>query len=143
MTKQGSVPDASDLRILAVEDSPDALNQLRNMLRDIGIDQIYTAADGKQALDFMANCDDLIDVVLADWHMPRMTGLELLTQVRTVAPDLPFLMVTGAADLDSVVEAKSQRVTGFLKKPYSVIELHKKLMVVARLCAELKNQPAA
>lgn len=134
--------DPTGLRVLAVEDSPVAMNQLRNMLKDLGLDQVYTAADGKQALDFLGNCDDLIDVILADWHMPRMTGLELLTQVRTVLPHIPFLMITGAADLDSVVEAKSQRVTGFLKKPYSVIELHKKLVVIARINADLRRETA-
>ena len=137
-----TLPDAEKLRVLAVEDNPDAMNQLRNMLKEIGINQVYTATDGKQALDFLGNCDEMIDVVLADWHMPRMTGLELLTQVRTVEPQLPFLMITGAADMDSVIEAKAKNVTGFLRKPYSVIELHKKLMVVARLCAARKEAGA-
>ncbi len=125
----------SDLKVLAVEDSTEAMNLMRNMLKEIGINQIYTATDGKQALDFLGECEDLIDVVIADWHMPRMTGLELLKQLRTVDPELPFLMITGAADFDSVVEAKANAVTGFVKKPYSAVELLKKLKVVARINA--------
>ncbi len=125
----------TELKVLAVEDSTEAMNLIRNMLKEIGINQVYTATDGKQALDFLGECEDLIDVVIADWHMPRMTGLELLKQLRTVDPELPFLMITGAADFDSVVEAKANDVTGFIKKPYSAIELQKKLKVVARINA--------
>ena len=125
----------TELKVLAVEDSTEAMNLMRNMLKDIGINQIYTATDGKQALDFLGECEDLIDVVIADWHMPRVTGLELLKQLRTVDPELPFLMITGAADFDSVVEAKANGITGFIKKPYSAVELHRKLKVVARINA--------
>ena len=125
----------TELKVLAVEDSTEAMNLMRNMLKEIGINQVYTATDGKQALDFLGECEDLIDVVIADWHMPRMTGLELLKQLRTVDPELPFLMITGAADFDSVVEAKAHSVTGFIKKPYSAVQLQKKLQVVARINA--------
>ncbi len=125
----------AELKVLAVEDSTEAMNLMRNMLKEIGINQVYTATDGKQALDFLGECEDLIDVVLADWHMPKMNGLELLKQLRTVDPELPFLMITGAADFDSVVEAKANNVTGFIKKPYSAIELQRKLKVVARINA--------
>ncbi len=47
-----------------------------------------------------------------------MTGIELLQQVRTVYPDMPFIMVTGNADLDSVKAAARYRVSGYIKKPY-------------------------
>ena len=112
----GTYSPVTELKVLAVEDSTEAMNLMRNMLKEIGINQIYTASDGKQALDFLGECEDLIDVVLADWHMPRVTGLELLKQLRTVDPELPFLMITGAADFDSVVEAKANGITGFIKK---------------------------
>ncbi len=129
----GTSSAVCELKVLAVEDSTEAMNLLRNMLKEIGINQIYTATDGKQALDFLGECEDLIDVVLADWNMPRMTGIELLKQLRTVDPELPFIMITGAGDFDSVVEAKANGITGFIKKPYSAVELQKKLKVVARI----------
>ena len=121
------------LRILVVEDSFEAMNLIKGMLADLGIHEVYTAKDGVEALDFLGSCDDLIDVVLCDWNMPRMTGVEVLRQVRTVDPDMPFVMVTGAADQRSVVEAKGSGVTAYLVKPYSANELAKKLGLVARM----------
>ena len=125
--------ELKDLRVLVVEDSFQAVALIRGMLTDFGITQIYTAKDGKEALDFLGTCDELIDVVMCDWNMPRMSGLEVLRQVRTVDPDMPFLMVTGAADPDSVLAAKSNGVTAYIAKPFSANILKKKLNVVARL----------
>jgi len=125
--------ELKDLRVLVVEDSFQTIALIRTMLSDFGITQIYTAKDGKEALDFLGTCDELIDVVMCDWNMPRMSGLEVLRQVRTVDPDMPFLMVTGAADPESVLAAKSNGVTAYIAKPFSANVLKKKLNVVARL----------
>ena len=121
------------LRVLVVEDSFEAMNLVKGMLADLGIHEVYTAKNGMEALDFLGSCDDLIDVVVCDWNMPRMTGIELLRQLRTVDPDMPFVMVTGAADQRSVIEAKGSGVTAYLVKPYSAKELTKKLALVARM----------
>ena len=125
--------ELKDLRVLVVEDSFQTIALIRTMLSDFGITQIYTAKDGKEALDFLGTCDELIDIVMCDWNMPRMSGLEVLRQVRTVDPDMPFLMVTGAADPESVLAAKSNGVTAYIAKPFSANILKKKLNVVARL----------
>ena len=122
----------ADMRILIVEDIFEAMNLLRTMLHDLGITQVFTAKDGKEALDFLGEFDEEIDLIICDWNMPRMTGLELLRQVRTVDPDTPFLMVTGIADRDSVVTAKSAGVTGYIVKPYSSVQLAKKISAVKR-----------
>ena len=124
-----------DLRVLVVEDSHEALMVIKNMLQDFGMSQVFTAKDGKQALDFLGEWDNLVDIILADWNMPIMTGLELLQKVRTVNPDIPFLMLTGVADTVSVLEAKSLGVTSYIRKPFSKDELLRKLQVVVRLIA--------
>ncbi len=129
----GMQTSIEELRILVVEDSFEAMNLVKGMLTDLGIHEVYTAKDGVEALDFLGSCDDLIDLVLCDWNMPRMTGVEVLRQVRTVDADMPFVMVTGAADQRSVVEAKGSGVTAYLVKPYSANELAKKLSLVARM----------
>ncbi len=121
------------LRILVVEDSFEAMNLVKGMLTDLGIHEVYTAKNGMEALEFLGSCDDLIDAVLCDWNMPRMTGVEVLRQVRTVDADMPFVMVTGAADQRSVIEAKSSGVTAYLVKPYSANQLSKKLSLIARM----------
>jgi CheY-like chemotaxis protein len=127
--------DLQSMRILVVDDNTAALQLIKSMLQDLGLPQVFLAKDGKEALDFMGFCNETTDLVLCDWNMPRMTGLELLKQVRAVNPDLPFLMITGTADLQSVMEAKGSGVTGYIKKPFSADELRKKLNVIARIKA--------
>lgn len=124
-----------DLKILLVDDSFESLNLIRNMLKDLGVTQVFTAKNGMEALDLMGIMDgpDGIDVMLCDWNMPRMTGLEVLKQVRSCDTSMPFLMITGVADRELVVEAKSYGVTGYIKKPFSSDQLKKKLLLVQRL----------
>ena len=119
-----------DTKVLLVEDQHESRALLRNMLIELGITQIFDAPDGRQALDFLDNAFDFIDIIICDWNMPHMTGVELLRQLRTVDPDMPFLMVTGRADMDSVVEAKSSGVTGYIRKPFSTTQLEAKLRIL-------------
>ena len=123
----------TDLRVLIVEDDTSAAQLMKKLLREIGIHQVYTAADGKEALEFMGSCEDLYDLVLCDWNMPRMNGLELLQQVRSTGSDLPFLMVTGVADKQSVLEAKNHGVTSYIVKPFSQKQLEAKLNAITRM----------
>jgi len=59
-----------------------------------------------------------------------MTGVELLRQLRTIDPSLPFLMITGRSDVDSVMEAKSSGVTAYIRKPFSSKQLEAKLRII-------------
>ena len=134
----------ADLRILLVEDSFEAMALTRNMLADMGITQVFTAKNGMEAMDVLSVFDDedFLDVVLCDWNMPRLSGMELLRQIRTCDPDLPFLMITGLADIESVTEARSCGVTGYIKKPFSANELQKKLGLVMRLIGHRRKSQA-
>ena len=113
-------PDLGNLKVLIVEDQSEARAMIRNMLLELGINQVFESCDGREALNFIDSAFDFVDVIICDWNMPKMTGVELLRQLRTVDQDVPFLMVTGRADVDSVVEAKSSGVTGYVSKPFSV-----------------------
>ncbi len=119
-----------DLRIMVVDDQPEVRAMLRNMLAEIGINQIFEAGDGKQALTFMDAAPDFINVIICDWNMPHMTGIEFLRQVRSTYPDFPFLMLTGRADVYSVMEAKGYGVTAYIAKPFSSAQLEAKLRIV-------------
>ncbi len=121
-----------DLKILLVDDQADARAMMRNMMGELGITQIFEANDGRQALNFIDSAFDFVDMIVCDWNMPSMTGVELLRQLRSVDPDLPFLMVTGRGDMDSVVEAKTSGVTAYIVKPYSSAQLEAKIRIVAR-----------
>lgn len=118
------------LKILIVEDQADARAMLKNMLSELGINQVFEASDGSEALSFVDAAPDFINLVICDWNMPKMSGVELLRQLRTVDQDIPFLMVTGRSDMDSVVEAKSSGVSGYIRKPFSHKELEAKLRVL-------------
>lgn len=87
--------------------------------------------------------EDFVDIILCDWNMPQLTGMELLRQIRTCDPDMPFIMLTGLADFEAVTEAKSCGVTGYIKKPFSADQLRKKLSLVSRIIAHRQRTAEA
>jgi DNA-binding response OmpR family regulator len=129
------VDSISDLKILIVEDQQEARAMLRNMLAELGVTQIFEAPDGREALNFIDSAFDFINLIICDWNMPKMSGVELLRQLRTVDPGMPFLMITGRGDLDSVVEAKTSGVTGYIRKPFSHKQLEAKLRIILQRMA--------
>ena len=123
--------DLEDLKILVVEDNLQARTMIRMVCKELGINQVFTASDGKEALDFLGACDDLVDIIICDWKMPRLSGIELLNQVRTVDPDMPFVMLTGLADIESVTAARVGGVSAYLRKPFSPGQLEAKIRYLA------------
>ncbi|MCB1682393.1 MAG: response regulator [Rhodospirillales bacterium] len=120
----------AELKVLVVEDQSEARAMLRNMLTELGVTQIFEASDGKEAFSFFDSAFDLVDFIVCDWNMPGMTGVEFLRQVRSVDQEMPFLMVTGRGDFNSVTEAKKSGVTAFIKKPFSLIQLEAKIRII-------------
>ncbi|MCB1532154.1 MAG: response regulator [Alphaproteobacteria bacterium] len=127
--------EMKDLKILVVEDQIEARALVRNTLSELGVTQVFEAPDGRAALNFIDSAFDFVDLIICDWNMPKMTGVEFLRQLRTVDPDIPFLMITGRSDLDSVVEAKTSGVTGYIKKPFSPAQLEAKLRILVHRMA--------
>ena len=128
--------DLSDLKVLIAEDQCEVRSMLRNMLMELGIHQVFESSDGREALNFIDSAFDFVDLIICDWNMPKMNGVELLRQIRTVDPDIPFLMVTGRSDVQSVVEAKSSGVTGYISKPFSPQQLEAKLRIILHRMAK-------
>lgn len=123
--------DITDLKVLLVDDNPQALKLVKMVLSGLGIHQLFTAKDGKTAQDFLGETEEDIDLIVCDWEMPRMTGLELLQQVRTVRPDMPFMMVTGNVDVKSVTAAKEFGVNAYLSKPFTPGQMQEKIKAIA------------
>ncbi|MCC6597629.1 MAG: response regulator [Alphaproteobacteria bacterium] len=119
-----------ELKVLLVDDQVESRVMLRNMLWEMEVTQIFESPNGREALKFLDSAFDFVNLVICDWNMPEMSGVELLRQLRTVDSTLPFLMVTGRSDMESVVEAKSSGVTGYIKKPFSIKELETKLRIL-------------
>ena len=136
LDKEKKAKPFDKLGILMVDDLIEVRSMLRAMLQDMGITQIFEAGDGKQAMYFMGHAGDMIDLVLCDWNMPAMTGIDLLKQIRSVDPEMPFLMVTGRNDMDSVVSARAAGVSGYILKPFSPKQIEAKLRIaIARKMA--------
>lgn len=115
------------LRVMLVEDEQNARMTIRAMLSEIGITQVYEAEDGQTAKHLIDTDDKMIDLVISDWNMPNFTGMDLLKYIRSKAIPLPVLMVTGRNDVDSVMEAKNNNVSGYIRKPFSMEELKVKM----------------
>lgn len=130
----------ADLRILIADDQNDARSMLRAMLTELGVTQIYEASNGREALSFIDVAPDMIDLIICDWNMPRMTGMDVLRQLRSVYPDVPFLMVTGRRDMNSIAEAKSAGVTAYIGKPFSPAQLEVKLRVIQQRNKERRKE---
>jgi two-component system chemotaxis response regulator CheY len=125
-----AVQQLHDYRILIVEDQPEMRILIKDMLKDLGITQMFEAMDGKEAMVFLDDAIDLIDLIICDWNMPRVTGVDVLRQLRSTGTDIPFLMITGRGDKSSVTEAKFCGVTAYIRKPFSPIELEAKLRII-------------
>ena len=124
--------DFSRLRVLVVDDDEDIAAIIIYVLRDMGITNILQAGDGKDALGYFKDADVPVDLLICDWMMPQMSGLDLLKLVRKRYPDLPFLMVTSKGTLDAVTDAHTAGVNGYIVKPFTPDELQSKVRVVAR-----------
>jgi two-component system chemotaxis response regulator CheY len=120
------------LRVLVVEDQMQQRSFIVDMLRELGVRDVRTAVDGTDALAVMKEYGAEIDLVLCDWLMPRMSGIELLRQLRRTRPDLAFIMQTGNGTLDAVMEARKEGVTAFVVKPFSCAQLEVKLRIACR-----------
>jgi CheY-like chemotaxis protein len=121
------VPLDKNLVFLVVDDFETMRRVTVNQLRQLGAEKILMAKDGREALKILKS--QTVHVVLSDWNMPVMTGMELLREVR--ADDklfvLPFLMITAEADRARVQEAIDGGVTCVLLKPYSTNQLLERL----------------
>lgn len=117
-------------RIMIVDDQADMRAMIRHMLGELGVNQVFEASDGKQAMSFIDDAMDMIDIIICDWNMPAMSGVEVLRQLRSVDDKMPFLMVTGRSDISSVSEAKASGVTAYISKPFSLIQLEAKLKAI-------------
>ncbi len=123
--------DLQKLHVLIVEDNARTLKLIQVVLKDMGVGQSFTAKDGREAQMFLDGAGDLINLIICDWNMPRMTGLDLLKQVRMNYPEMPFLMVTARGDIDSVMAAKKSGVSAYIVKPFSPAELEQKVVALA------------
>jgi DNA-binding NtrC family response regulator len=120
-------------RLLFVDDEQRVLNSMRIMFRRQF--DLFLASHGAEALDIVKDKD--IDVIVADHRMPKMTGVEVLSKVRTMSPRTVRILLTGYADLDSVEGSiNDSEVFRFLTKPCAPKQLRETIELAAKLARE-------
>lgn len=124
------------VKILVVDDASFTRDLIRRTLKKhFPAAQLDEAVNGRKAQQLLTKTK--FDMVLCDWEMPEMTGVELLQWCREQdnykKADLPFVMITSRGDKDHVVEAVKSGVTGYLGKPFSSEQLINKVMSVAKM----------
>ncbi|EMG36232.1 CheY-like receiver, AAA-type ATPase, and DNA-binding domain containing response regulator [Desulfocurvibacter africanus PCS] len=121
------MPYDSNMRILVVDDFSTMRRIIKNILKQIGYNNIVEADDGTTAWEILNR--EKIDFVVADWNMPKMKGIDLLRKVRDSEEfeDLPFLMVTAEAQQENLVEAIQAKVSNYVVKPFTPDVLSQKI----------------
>lgn len=118
------------LNILIVDSNAYMRRMTRTMLTNLGAKSVLEAADGLSALETIRSCDP--DVMLIDWDMPVLSGMEVMRIVRSPGlfprPDIPVIMLTSRAHRPQVMEAMRTGVHEFLVKPTSPKALRERLM---------------
>jgi two-component system chemotaxis response regulator CheY len=118
---------AEKMSVLVVDDYATMRRIVRNLLTQIGFSDIDEAADGAGALRKLRERE--FQLVISDWNMEPMTGLQLLKEVRADnhLGKLPFIMVTAESKTENVVAAKEAGVNNYIVKPFNAETLKKKI----------------
>lgn len=125
----------SDTRVLVVDDSSEMRRSLKMILNKLGMENVEEAENGQIALDLIQARNasgNPFQLVLADWHMPVMEGVDLLKKVRA-QPEfkaLPFLMITAEAETKNVVIAIQAGASNYMVKPFSPDTVREKIAAV-------------
>jgi two-component system, chemotaxis family, chemotaxis protein CheY len=116
--------------VLVVDDYNTMVRIIRNLLKQLGFEDVDDAGDGNAALEKMR--ERKYGLVISDWNMEPMTGYDLLKQMRS-DPDLgrtPFIMVTAESKTDNVIAAKKAGVSNYIVKPFNAQTLKNKIDAV-------------
>ncbi|MBA4791098.1 MAG: response regulator [Pseudomonadota bacterium] len=113
--------------VLVVDDYKTMVRIIRNLLKQIGFEDVDEASDGTEALTKLK--ERQYGLVISDWNMEPMTGYELLKRVRDDADlnSLPFIMVTAEAKSENVIAAKKAGVNNYIVKPFNAQTLKSKI----------------
>ena len=116
-------------KVMVVDDSSVMRQIIKNNLKQLGFElaNLLDAEDGEEALQKINQGD--VDLVISDWNMPKMTGIDFLKAIRSdeALKELPFLMVTSEADKEKIMEAVQAGVNQYIVKPFNANQLEEKI----------------
>ncbi len=125
---------SKEICVLIVDDFSIMRGIIRRMLlKEFGTNNIFEAEDGVSAWQTLNS--EKVDLVLCDWNMPNMTGLDLLEKVRAhkELAQIPFIMITAEGKKENVIEATKKGVSGYIIKPFTAKDLRKKLSPIFQI----------
>jgi two-component system chemotaxis response regulator CheY len=122
----------TSIKVLIVDDFATMRRILKNILKQLGFKNLVEADDGTTAWEALEG--QKIDLIISDWNMPKMTGLELLKKVRAsdAHKGTPFLMVTAEAQKQNVIEAVQAGVSNYVVKPFTAEAISDKLKKILK-----------
>ena len=118
------------MKILIVDDFATMRRIVRNVLKQIGFTNMAEAENGKAALKVLKK--ENIDLIMCDWNMPEMPGIELLKAIKSddELKSIPFVMVTAEAQKDNIIEAVKAGVSSYIVKPFTAETVTEKLNAI-------------
>ena len=116
-----------NMKVLIVDDLSMMRKILRYTLKQVGLTNIIEAGDGKSAMTRLKN--EKVDLIVCDWNMPGMKGVDMLNKVRSddELKNIPFIMVTAEAHKEKIIEALKAGVSSYIVKPYTAKTLSENL----------------
>lgn len=121
--------------ILMAENDPDLSFLIRQVLISLGFKNVTVATDGREALDKALGRQEY-DIILTDWEMQPMSGIDFVHHLRTLVPPpnryAPVIMLTGRTSLEDVKRARDAGVTEFLAKPFTASDLLRRIQAVVK-----------
>jgi two-component system chemotaxis response regulator CheY len=116
--------------ILIVDDYPTMIRIIRNLLRQLGFENVDDACDGTAALAKLRH--KKYGLVISDWNMEPMTGFDLLREIRAdpALNETPFIMVTAESKTENVIAAKKAGVNNYIVKPFNAQTLQHKIQSI-------------
>ncbi len=118
------------MNVLVVDDYATMRRIIKNLLKQLGFNNIQEAADGKEAFALAGKTK--FGLIISDWNMEPMTGLELLKQIRATEATkaTPFIMITAESKTENVIAAKQAGVNNYIVKPFNAETLKQKMSSV-------------
>ncbi|WP_394700561.1 chemotaxis response regulator CheY [Thiomicrorhabdus sp.] len=125
-----------DMNILVVDDFSTMRRIVKNLLKELGFNNLDEADDGETAWPMIQT--GKYDFIVSDWNMPKMTGIDLLKHVRADQnlKDLPFLLITAEAKRSQILEAAQAGVDGYIVKPFTAATLNEKIQKIFERMAQ-------
>ena len=117
-----------NMNILVVDDYQTMIRIIRNLLKQLGFNNVDEATDGTAALAKIK--EKAYGLIISDWNMEPMTGLDLLKNVRGGGNKVPFIMVTAESKTENVLAAREAGVNNYIVKPFNADTLKQKLSSV-------------